>query len=103
MQVRLSPSWRISSGVEPAVAPAETARKSIATGSFMPADASMPASAGNTSFAGAPRLLERSGKRGSIRWAPHGGAGLADQWHVYILECEDGTLYTGVTKDVARR
>jgi putative endonuclease len=24
-------------------------------------------------------------------------------WYVYILECEDGTLYTGVTKDTARR
>ena len=24
-------------------------------------------------------------------------------WHVYVLSCGDGTLYTGVTKDVARR
>lgn len=24
-------------------------------------------------------------------------------WHVYIIECEDGTLYTGATTDVARR
>lgn len=24
-------------------------------------------------------------------------------WYVYILECEDGTLYTGVTTDIARR
>lgn len=24
-------------------------------------------------------------------------------WYVYILECADGTLYTGVTTDVARR
>lgn len=24
-------------------------------------------------------------------------------YHVYILECEDGTLYTGITTDVDRR
>jgi len=24
-------------------------------------------------------------------------------WHVYILRCADGTLYTGITTDVARR
>jgi putative endonuclease len=24
-------------------------------------------------------------------------------WYVYVLECEDGTLYTGVTTDLARR
>ncbi|MDD5347484.1 MAG: GIY-YIG nuclease family protein [Candidatus Omnitrophica bacterium] len=24
-------------------------------------------------------------------------------WHVYIVECRDKTLYTGVTKDVAKR
>lgn len=24
-------------------------------------------------------------------------------WFVYILRCADGTLYTGITKDVARR
>ena len=24
-------------------------------------------------------------------------------WHVYILRCADGTLYTGVTTDLARR
>lgn len=26
-----------------------------------------------------------------------------DQWIVYILECSDGSLYTGITKDLARR
>jgi predicted GIY-YIG superfamily endonuclease len=26
-----------------------------------------------------------------------------DRWFVYILRCRDGTLYTGITKDVARR
>ena len=24
-------------------------------------------------------------------------------WHVYILECGDGTLYTGITNDLERR
>jgi putative endonuclease len=24
-------------------------------------------------------------------------------WHVYILHCADGTLYTGVARDLARR
>ena len=25
------------------------------------------------------------------------------RWHVYLVRCTDGTLYTGVTTDVARR
>ena len=25
------------------------------------------------------------------------------QWHVYILECQDGSFYTGVTNDVDAR
>lgn len=24
-------------------------------------------------------------------------------WFLYLLECEDGSLYTGITKDVAKR
>lgn len=24
-------------------------------------------------------------------------------WHIYILRCADGTLYTGITTDLARR
>lgn len=24
-------------------------------------------------------------------------------WHVYILKCADGTLYTGITNDLAKR
>ena len=24
-------------------------------------------------------------------------------WYLYIVECSDGTLYTGVTKDIDRR
>lgn len=26
-----------------------------------------------------------------------------NSWHVYILRCGDGTLYTGIAKDVDRR
>ena len=26
-----------------------------------------------------------------------------DGWFVYVLRCADGTLYTGITKDLARR
>jgi putative endonuclease len=27
----------------------------------------------------------------------------APTWHVYVLRCRDGTLYTGATNDVVRR
>jgi putative endonuclease len=30
---------------------------------------------------------------------PHAGG----SWYVYIVECDDGSLYTGVTKDPKRR
>jgi len=30
-------------------------------------------------------------------------AGTARTWHVYVLECEDGSLYTGIAIDVAAR
>lgn len=31
-------------------------------------------------------------------------AGTSDvPWYVYLLQCDDGTLYTGVTNDVSRR
>jgi putative endonuclease len=26
-----------------------------------------------------------------------------DMWYLYVLECADGSLYTGITTDVARR
>jgi predicted GIY-YIG superfamily endonuclease len=26
-----------------------------------------------------------------------------DRWFVYLLRCADGSLYTGITKDVSRR
>lgn len=32
---------------------------------------------------------------------PHGQA--AEQWFVYIVECSDGTFYTGITNDLDRR
>lgn len=28
---------------------------------------------------------------------------LADPWFVYVLRCGDGSLYTGIAKDVSRR
>ena len=28
---------------------------------------------------------------------------LMDTWNVYILRCSDGSLYTGITRDVTRR
>ena len=31
------------------------------------------------------------------------GADMEQVWSVYILRCADGSLYTGVTTDVARR
>lgn len=27
----------------------------------------------------------------------------SDMWYVYIVECHDGTLYTGIAKDVQKR
>ena len=29
--------------------------------------------------------------------------GFGDMWQVYILECKNGSLYTGITCDVVRR
>jgi putative endonuclease len=31
------------------------------------------------------------------------GENMEKTWYVYILECGDGTLYTGITDDVQRR
>ncbi len=28
---------------------------------------------------------------------------MASTWHVYMVECADGTLYSGITTDVDRR
>ena len=28
---------------------------------------------------------------------------MKEQWYVYILECEDGSFYTGVTNDIDAR
>jgi putative endonuclease len=27
----------------------------------------------------------------------------ASDWHIYVIRCRDGSLYTGITTDVARR
>ena len=35
-------------------------------------------------------------------WNLLGGVGALD-WTIYILRCADGTLYTGITNDLARR
>lgn len=31
------------------------------------------------------------------------GMGARTQWHFYLLECSDGTLYAGITNDLGRR
>ncbi len=28
---------------------------------------------------------------------------MGEGWHVYVLRCADGTLYTGVTRDLQKR
>ena len=28
---------------------------------------------------------------------------MSDNWHVYILQCADSTLYTGIARDICRR
>lgn len=39
----------------------------------------------------------------SKRDTPNSASDSDDQWIVYVLECSDGSLYTGITKDLARR
>jgi len=31
------------------------------------------------------------------------GKAKSTQWHLYVLKCHDGTLYTGITNDLSRR
>ena len=38
-----------------------------------------------------------------FRHAQSAGANMDKQWVLYILECGDGTLYTGITDDLNRR
>lgn len=40
-----------------------------------------------------------------MRSAPTCADGVAEEavWHVYLLECRDGTLYCGITRDLERR
>jgi DNA-binding protein HU-beta len=33
----------------------------------------------------------------------HGEDSLSHFWHIYLIECDDGSLYTGITTDVERR
>ncbi len=43
--------------------------------------------------------MRRQGKTpGTTRKTPSG-----EGWYVYLLRCTDGSLYTGITKDVDRR
>jgi predicted GIY-YIG superfamily endonuclease len=42
------------------------------------------------------RIVEGGGTR-------HGDRPPGDRWFVYLLRCADGTLYTGIAKDVSRR
>jgi len=44
-------------------------------------------------------LRKQNKKTESLREAPQG----ASSYFVYILECADGSLYTGITTDVVRR
>lgn len=43
----------------------------------------------------------------SLRWwawlCARDGVPMSAAWHVYLLACADGTLYTGVTTDLERR
>lgn len=41
--------------------------------------------------------MEKGGSR------PHVEAVIKNEWNVYILLCSDGSVYTGITKDVERR
>ena len=40
---------------------------------------------------------------GPGRSRPVSGEKMVKIWYLYILECRDGTLYTGITDDVQRR
>ena len=48
-----------------------------------------------------PPLARYSPRKGSRRL--NSNKNLAEQWFVYIVRCADGSLYTGIAKDVERR
>ena len=51
-------------------------------------------------------LREIASSRGNVRYPipmPSKESVPLDRWYVYILRCRDGSLYTGITVDVARR
>ncbi len=45
----------------------------------------------------------RSGARADTATDAQGSPGNRTAWFVYILECRDGCLYTGITRDLDRR
>src|SRR5688572_5271732 len=44
------------------------------------------------------RMIEKFHEKESVQ-----PASAKEKWVVYILECGDGTLYTGITNDIERR
>lgn len=50
---------------------------------------------------------DREGHNEGSFWGPHlrrkGVLRSGDGWHVYLVECADGTLYCGITNDIAKR
>jgi putative endonuclease len=49
------------------------------------------------------RMLKGMEARAAKKKPRKGVAETAAVWHLYILECGDGSLYTGVTTDIGRR
>jgi len=49
------------------------------------------------------RMLRAMEAKAAKKKTRKGVAEQAAVWHLYILECGDGTIYTGVTNDVDRR
>jgi putative endonuclease len=49
------------------------------------------------------RMLRAMEAKATPKRPRKGVAETAAVWHLYILECGDGSLYTGVTTDIERR
>jgi putative endonuclease len=49
------------------------------------------------------RMLRAMEAKAAKKKPRKGVAETAAVWHLYILECGDGSLYTGVTTDIERR
>jgi len=54
-------------------------------------------------FAAIRRVSAWKRGRHTRRMAADATENEADTWQVYLLRCADGTLYTGITTDLARR